>query len=133
LKCSQCDSELPEGSTICPACNESSATALPPEIEIQNPRTPLHIRKTFADRIAKWLIVGGLIYIVIGAANDIMNFIGQLVAAQGQNQPFTAGYIALYALNICYNLLDTTLWGLFFIGLGKIIQILKVGFHDENK
>ncbi|HEX3043300.1 MAG TPA: hypothetical protein VHY08_00985 [Bacillota bacterium] len=133
MKCPQCDNELSEGSTICPTCNESSAAALPPETNIQNPGAPLRIRKTFATRIAKWLIVGGIIYIVIGIANDTVNFIGQLVAARGQNQPFTAGYIALYALGFSYNLLDTTLWGLFFIGLGKIIQILKAGFQHENK
>jgi hypothetical protein len=132
LICPQCNNELIEGVTVCPKCNANLADALQPVTEIPAPKTPLRIRKTFAARIAKWLIVGGVIYIVIGIAYDIVNFFSQLASAQSQNQQFTVGIMGLYALDIAYNLLDTTLWGLFFIGLGKIIRILKAGFHYEN-
>jgi phosphotransferase system glucose/maltose/N-acetylglucosamine-specific IIC component len=106
---------------------------LPPEPELPStPKSSLLITRINRN-IEKWLKYGGIIYIVIGVLYDITNFIFKTFRAQNGFPNSDQGLIILYIISLCNTVLSTILWGFFYFGLGKIIEILRKGFQHEEE
>ena len=104
--------------------------------EPEQPSTPkLSPLVTRFDRnIEKWLKYGGIIYLFIGVFFDITNFIFKVFLADRRIlfSQFNLGDIVFNAIQFVNSILLSILWGLFYFGLGKIIEILRKGFQHEE-
>jgi hypothetical protein len=131
--CPKCRGEFREGFTFCNKCNVELVDELPPEETV--------IKKLFTlsglmkNKIEKWLQIGGIIYIIIGIIYAIANFINRFVGFDGRIKIVFDNntQACLSAINLCYSIFDSIIWGLFFFGFGRIAEILKEGLQNEKE
>ncbi|HBE80725.1 MAG TPA: hypothetical protein DDW65_23515 [Firmicutes bacterium] len=74
--------------------------------------------------IEKILKVGGMIYILIGIIYNVY------MALNNHQSHVSALKIISY---LCYTLISTILLGLFYYGMGRIIELLREGLSNEKR
>jgi hypothetical protein len=132
--CPKCRMEYREGYTVCKECNEKLVEELP--LESQEPLAKQASRSSsliviFETNIEKWLKAGGIIYIFLGVLNDIAKSLSNTSSLHDQFSIASFG-VVFSAIGFCASVLYTILWGLFYFGLGRIIEILREGFKNEK-
>lgn len=123
--CPKCRGEFYEGWTYCQKCNENLVESLPP---IQEPESNYSkfVDKLKRFRIEDYLRYGGIVYIIVGIIADITSMIVHNLPIEINKYMILAGLAQLI-----FNIISTILWGLFFIGLGYIIQLLEDNLKNE--
>ena len=132
--CPKCRAEFREGFTFCQSCNENLVDELPPKPKIDKEGNLSAIkaaRSTF--RVEKWLKIGGIIYIFIALPSEIANlFVRMNLGPPFGLQDLGRGGIIIHVVNFATSFLGSVLWGAFFYGLGRIIEVLQGVFSNEK-
>jgi hypothetical protein len=136
MYCPKCREEFREGFTFCERCNENLVDHLPPETkstELAKPKTLVEAKKTFC--IEKWLKRGAVVFVIIGILSDITDlFVRIHMPAPFDNSSHPGpGWVLARIIDFCSSVVGSFLWGAFFYGFGRIIEILKEGFADEKQ
>jgi len=118
MYCPKCREEYREGFRVCQTCNEELVEQLVPISDIKLPKHPLIIM--LDNSIEKCLKYGSIIYVLIGIIYELFYF--------WQNR--SSNLSKFTAIFLCQHLVTTILWGLFFYGLGRIIEILREGLKQ---
>jgi hypothetical protein len=126
MYCPKCGAEYREGYSICPDCNENLVNELPLEIKRQN-LNGLSLNRLFNNHIEKWLKTGGIAYIFVGLLYYIIKSINNYIGAGNSSSK-----IIVIIFGLLFDILSTILWGLFYFWLGKILEILRTGFKNEQ-
>ncbi|MGE5551156.1 MAG: hypothetical protein ACM3ZC_11605 [Bacteroidota bacterium] len=129
MYCPGCKSEFREGFVFCQKCQLDLVDSLP-ESDIENAGQKTVITKILSLRVEDVLKYGGLAYIVI----DILEELSRNTFDVLRNAELrSASGLDLFALimSIAFKFCNVVLWGMFFVGFGYIIRLLKKATTDE--
>jgi hypothetical protein len=126
LFCPKCGDEFQGGYTHCKNCNVDLVVELPMGAEVKKSENPQSFLKLFENNVAKWLKIGGIIYIFLGSLYHIAFYFSRI------NKTTRTELLVLDTIHLGYMVFYSILWGLLYFGLGRIIEILKAGFNDAK-
>ena len=130
LFCPKCRSEFREGFSHCRKCDQKLVKKLPPEV-VQPKRS---IPKLLEWQVEKWLKLGGLVLIPTSILYYFVSLFDKVQLRFGFDiSDYTFWQIVFIIIGFLYDILNNILWGLFFFGFGKIIEVLKRGFNYEQE
>lgn len=129
MYCPNCRGEFIEGYTHCKKCDIELVESLPTEVEKEDEKRQL----TFDDLkmvifdVEKLLKYGGYAMIAAGVLYALVKSIVDSFKTLGAGQ-FDFGDMTIGIVNLVFQIISSTMWGVFYIALGHIIHILK----DKN-
>jgi hypothetical protein len=135
MYCPKCKDEFREGWTHCNKCNEDLVESLDEKGEVINNNSDLRARYLgFINwKIEKWFKVGGVVLIIVSVLYEIIDAIRKFIPHIDQLTLNFDRQLALISIFLLiYALMKDIMWGLFYIGMGHIIEILKEGQSNEK-
>jgi hypothetical protein len=126
LFCPKCKSEFREGFTQCTKCNTDLVEELIEESD-RGERKIKSLLKIMDINIEKWLKLGSIYYVIISISSDLISFLVKLLFPADLLAKTSLYQFVINFSNLCNTIINNILWGLFFFGFGKIIEMLKEG------
>ena len=133
--CPSCKDEFREGFVHCKKCDVDLVESLNNNEKEQNKELDFRARYLgfMKWEIEKWLKVGGLTLIIVSVLYEIVKAIRDFIPKIDQLTHSVAQGVTLFSiLGLIYILIKDIMWGLFYIGLGYIIEFLKEGKNNEK-
>ena len=133
--CPKCKAEFREGFTECTKCNVDLVEELPMEEIVETNVTDDKINYfAFLNwKVEKWLKIGGITLIILSFIVETLQIIMKLIPNIDTMRPFNIdGQLLFYSiLQLLYTLAKNIMYGVFYIALGKLLEIMK-GKNNES-
>ncbi|TDX49160.1 hypothetical protein [Orenia marismortui] len=128
--CPKCGDEFREGFERCTKCNVDLVETLAAKMEDKDNEDNLKFK--FMDfKVEEWLKIGGVAFIILGVLHVILTTVSNFVfhdRMASNNQS-----VIVIILSVLFSILNKTMSGLVYYGVGELISLLKMMVNYENE
>ncbi|WP_018248775.1 zinc ribbon domain-containing protein [Orenia marismortui] len=128
--CPKCGDEFREGFERCTKCNVDLVETLAAKMEDKDNEDNLKFK--FMDfKVEEWLKMGGIVFIILGVLHVILTTVSNFVLHDrmaSNNQS-----MIVIILSVLFSILNKTMSGLVYYGVGELISLLKMMVNYENE
>ena len=127
--CPKCKAEFREGFTECKKCNVDLVEELPVEeiIETDVSNDKVNYLAFLNWKVEKWLKIGGITLIIISCIVETLEIIMKFIPNIDVMRPLNVDgqLLFYYVLQLLYTLIKNIMYGIFYIALGKLLEIMR--------